>query len=201
MTRGLAFFFSAALMLTASAEEDSITDNVDSLDIEPPLLIPNRGDKPLPDVAVSASPNANVDLAQLEKNLERAKRNAAGAERLYKIGALSTVEAELRALRVVRLEADLENARLARAKEEIAQKEKQLAAGEIAKEELTQAQALLARVIEAAHAVTVKRERAEVEAAETNLRRQQKLLDLGSDRKSDVVRAEQKLAELKAPKN
>jgi hypothetical protein len=201
MTRGLAFFFSAALLLTASAEEDSITDNVDSFDIEPPLLIPNRGDEPLPDVAVPASPGASADLAQLEKNLERAKRNAAGAERLYKIGVLSKVEAEQRALRVVRLEAELENARLARAKEEIAQKKKQLAAREIAKEELTQAEALLARAIEAARAASVKRERAEVEAAETNLRRQRKLLNLGSGRKSDVVRAEQKLAELKAPKN
>jgi len=47
----------------------------------------------------------------------------------------------------------------------------------------------------------VKREHAEIEAAETNLRRQRKLLALGSARKSDVVRAEQKLAELKAPKN
>ena len=196
--RGLAFFFSAALVVVAFAQEDSTTDNVDSFDIEPPLLIPNRGNEPLPDVA---APDADVDLAQLEKNLERAERNAGGAERLYKIGALSKVEAEQRSLRVVRLKSDLENARLARAKVDVVQKEKQVAAGEIAKEELAEAETLLAHAIEAAHAAAVERERAELEAAKTNLQRQQKLLALGSGRKSDVTRAEQKLAELKTPKN
>jgi hypothetical protein len=196
--RGLAFFFSAALVVVAFAQEDSTTDNVDSFDIEPPLLIPNRGNEPLPDVA---APDADVDLAQLEKNLERAERNAGGAERLYKIGALSKVEAEQRSLRVVRLKSDLENARLARAKVDVVQKEKQVAAGEIAKEELAEAETLLAHAIEAAHAAAVERERAELEAAKTNLQRQQKLLVLGSARKSDVTRAEQKLAELKTPKN
>ncbi len=196
--RGLAFFFSAALVVVAFAQEDSTTDNVDSFDIEPPLLIPNRGNEQLPDVA---APDADVDLAQLEKNLERAERNVGGAERLYKIGALSKVEAEQRSLRVVRLKSDLENARLARAKEDVVQKEKQVAAGEIAKEQLVEAETLLAHAIEAAHAAAVERERAELEAAKTNLQRQQKLLVLGSARKSDVARAEQKLAELKTPKN
>lgn len=200
MSRGLAFFFSAALVVNAFAQEDSATDNVDSFDIEPPLLIPNRGDEPLPGVTASVSP-ADVDLAQLEKNLERAKRNAVGADRLYRIGVLSKVEAEQRALRVVRLRSDLENARLVRAKEDIVQKEKQVAGGEIAKGELAEAETLLAHAIEAAHAAATERERAELEAAQTNLQRQQKLLALGSARKSDVARAEQKLAELKAPKN
>jgi outer membrane protein TolC len=200
MSRGLAFFFSAALVVTAVAQEDSTTDNVDSFDIEPPLLIPDRGNQPLPDGTASASP-ADVVLAQLEKNLERAKRSAAGADRLYRIGALSKVEVEQRALRVVRLKSDLENARLARAKEDIVQKEKQMAAGEIAKGELAEAETLLAHAIEAAHAAGAERERVELEVAETNLRRQQKLLALGSARKSDVARAEQKVAELKAPKN
>src|SRR5260370_33923854 len=195
--RGLAFFFSAALVVVAFAQEDSTTDNVDSFDIEPPLLIPNRGNEPLPDVA---APDADVDLGQLEKNLERAKRNAGGAERLYRIGALSKVDAEQRALRVVRLNSDLENARLARAKEDVVQKEKQVAAGEIAKEQLVEAETLLAHAIEAAHAAAVERERAELEAAKTNLQRQQKLLALGSARKADVAHAEQKLAELKKPK-
>jgi hypothetical protein len=200
MSWSLAFFFSAAFVLTGFAEEGSTTDNVDSLDIEPPLLIPNRGDEPLSDVTVSASP-AGVDLAQLEKNLERAKRNAAGAGRLCKIGVLSKAEAEQRALRVVRLEFDLENARLARAKVELADQESRVTSGENSKNELETAKSAVARATEAAQAATVKREHAEIEAAETNLRRQRKLLALGSARKSDVVRAEQKLADLKAPKN
>jgi hypothetical protein len=199
--RGLAFLFSAALVVAAVAQEDSTTDDVDSFDIEPPLLIPNRGDEPLPDGTTPASPAASADVSQLEKNLERAERNAAGAERLYRIGALSKVETEQRALRVVRLKSDLENARLARAKEDVVQKGKQVAAGEIAKEELAEAETLLAHAIDAAHAAAIERERAELEAAKTNLQRQQKLLALGSARKSDVARAEQKLAELKTPKN
>jgi len=76
-----------------------------------------------------------------------------------------------------------------------------VAAGEIAKEELAEAETLLAHAIEAAHAAAVERERAELEAAKTNLQCQQKLLALGSARKSDVARAEQRLAELKTPKN
>ena len=200
MVRGLASFFSAALVVVAFAQEDSTTDNVDSFDIEPPLLIPNRGNEPLPDVTGPALP-ADVDISQLEKILERAERNAAGAERLYKIGVLSKVEIEQRALRVVRLKSDLENARVARAKEDVVQKEKQVAAGEIAKEELAEAETLLAHAIDAAHAAAFERERAELEAAKTNLQRQQKLLALGSGRKSDVARAKQKLAELKTPKN
>jgi len=198
VTRGLAFLFSAALVVVAFAQEDSTTDNVDSFDIEPPLLIPNRGNEPLPDVAAL---DADVDLAQLEKNLERAERNAGGAERLYRMGALSKVEAEQGALRVIRLKSNLENARLARAKVDVVQKGKQVAAGQIAKEQLAEAETLLAYAIKAAHAAAAERERAELEAAKINLRRQQKLLALGSARKSDVSRAEQKLAELKTPKN
>jgi hypothetical protein len=154
----------------------------------------------LPDAAATAKSAPNLDPDRLAKDLERAKKSAAGAERLFKIGALAKVEVEQRALRVVRLQSDLESARLARAKEEIAQQEQQLAAGEISKADLSQTEVALARAIEAAHAAAANRERAELDAAESNLHRQQKLLALGSGRKSEVNRAQQKLAELKAPK-
>ncbi len=171
----------------------------DSFDIEPPLLIPNRDDEQ--HAKKAPSPGRDVDLAKLEKEFERAKRNAAGVERLCKIGALSKLEAEQRALRLVHLEFDLANARLVCAKEEMLEKEKQLTAGEIAKTDMTQTEAGLARAIEAAHAATAKREQAELDAAEANVHRQEKLLALGSARKSDVERAAQKLAELKSQKN
>src|SRR5213082_3487594 len=173
----------------------------DSFDIEPPLLIPNREDEQLSNPKPESAPARDVDLARLEKELERAKRSAAGIERLCKIGALSKLEAEQRALRLVHLEFDLANARLVCAKEEMLKKEKQLTAGEIAKAEIAQTEAGLALAIEAAHAATVKREQAELDAAEANVRRQEKLLALGSARKSDVARPEQKLAELKSQKN
>ncbi|PYI76905.1 MAG: hypothetical protein DMF01_02780, partial [Verrucomicrobia bacterium] len=72
---------------------------------------------------------------------------------------------------------------------------------ENAKDELAQARADLAQLTEAAEIATAKRERAELEAAELNLRRQQKLLKLGVARESDVTRAEEKLAELRSQKN
>src|SRR2546427_131471 len=68
-------------------------------------------------------------------------------------------------------------------------------------DELDAAKAALAQLTEAAQVALAKRERAELEAAEANVRRQQKLLKLGSAGKSDVDRAEEKLAELRAPKN
>src|SRR5207247_1648035 len=165
------------------------SEEPDSFDVEPPILKQNLSDEPLP----------NGDLARLEKQLEHAKKNSAGAERLYKIGVLAKVEVEQRALKVVRLESDLANAQVARAKEEVAAQESQLATGsQSTKDELQSAKAALAQLTEAAQIAADKRARAELEAAEANLQRQQKLLHLGSAQKSDVNRAEEKLAELKA---
>ena len=172
-----------------SAENKS--EEPDSFDVEPPILKQNLSDEPLP----------NGDLARLEKQLERAKQNAAGAERLFKIGVLAKMEVEQRLLKVVRCESDLANARVARAKEELAEKQSQLATGEITRDELESMKTALAQLTEAAQAATAKRERAELEAAEANLRRQQKLLKLGIGQTSDVTRAEEKIAELKAQKN
>jgi hypothetical protein len=183
-----------ALAMAVYAADQSVADKSqepDSFDVEPPILKQNLSDEPLPD----------GDMARLEKQLQRAKQNAAGAERLYKIGVLAKMEVEQRLLKVVRYESDLANARVARAKEELAEKESQLATGEITKDELESIKTALAQLTEAAQVATAKRERAELEAAEANLRRQQKLLKLGIAGKDDVDRAQEKLAELKAPKN
>ena len=167
------------------------SEEPDSFDVEPPILKQNLSDEPLP----------NGDMARLEKQLQRAKQNAAGAERLYKIGVLAKMEVEQRLLKVIRCESDLANARVAGAKEELAEKESQLATSEITKDELESIKTALAQLTEAAQVATAKRERAELEAAEANVRRQQKLLKLGIAGKDDVDRAQEKLAELKAPKN
>ena len=172
----------------ADQSADNKSEEPESFDVEPPILKQNLSDEPLP----------NSDRARLEKQLERAKQNAAGAERLYKIGVLAKMEVEQRLLKVVRCESDLANARVARAKEELAEKESQFATGEITRDELESMKTALAQLTEAAQVATAKRERAELEAAEANLRRQQKLLKLGIAGKSDVDRAEEKLAELKA---
>ena len=183
----------ALAMAVCAADQSAAnkSEEPDSFDVEPPILKQNLSDEPLPD----------GDMARLEKQLQRAKQNAAGAERLYKIGVLAKMEVEQRLLKVVRCESDLANARVARAKEELAEKESQLATGEITKDELESIKTALAQLTEAAQVATAKRERVELEAAEANLRRQQKLLKLGIAGKDDVDRAQEKLAELKAPKN
>src|ERR1700720_2803738 len=154
----------ATAMAALAADEPPPDDSDVSFDVEPPLLIPNRSDERSPPSA-AATLAQDVDLARLEKDFQRAKRSAAGVERFCKIGALSKVEAEQRALRAIRLESDLANARLVRAKEELLQKEKQLAAGEISKEDLAQTESAVALAIKTAHAVAAKRERAEPAAA------------------------------------
>src|SRR5881275_556631 len=185
----------ATAMVTVAADPSARhkSDEPEAFDIEPPILKQNLSDERLP---AAGTPDAEV--ARLEKQLERAKRNADGAERLYKIGVLARLEVEQRLLKVVRYESDLVNARVARAKEEVAAKESQLAAGEITKEELEAVKTVLAQLTETAQVAAAKRERAELEAAEANLRRQQKLLKLGIAQKSDVTDAQEKLAQLKA---
>ena len=204
MGRWLAVSATIAALATAALPADQLPKSDDddtSFEVEPPLLIPYRGPDSGAASVTTAGPAPNVDLARLEQDLERARRRAQNAEHLFKIGVLAKVEAEQRALRVVRLQADLENLRLAVVKEEFALREKSRAAGEISKEDFKETENALARAISAAHAAAAGRERAELEAAEANVRRQQQLLSLGSGRKSEVARAEQKLAELKAQKN
>src|SRR5437667_9174285 len=188
----------AAAIVTVAADPSSRNKSgePDGFDVEPSILEQNLSAEPL---AATGTPDAEV--ARLEKQLERAKRNADGAGRLYKIGVLAKVEVEQRLLRIVRTESDLATARVTQAKETVAEEESRVASGENAKDELDAAKAALAQLTEAAQVALAKRERAELEAAEANLRRQQKLLKLGSADKSDVVRAQERLAELKAPKN
>ena len=200
MTRKLALPVTLIVTaIAALATDDRLSQNQsadpESFDIEPPLLKQNLSDQPLP---IKSGPDG--DVARLEKKLENAKRNAAGAERLCKIGVLAKVEVEQQLLKVVGCESDLANAQLARAKEEVAALESRVAVGESTKDELEAAKAALAQLAEAAQNAAARRERAELDAAEANLRRQQKLLHLGSAQKSDVTRAEEKLAELKAQK-
>src|SRR5881398_3281276 len=127
----------ATVMLTLAAGQSpgNKSEEPEPFDIEPPILKQNLSDEPLPD----------GDVARLEKQFERAKKNASGAERLYKIGVLAKVEVEQRALKVVRLESDIANAQLTRAKAELAAQESQLAAGESTKNELEAAKVMLAQ--------------------------------------------------------
>ena len=182
------------LAVAADESQQSKSDEPGEFDIEPPILKQNLSNEPS-----KASPEAEV--ARLEKQFQLAKQIAAPAARLYKIGVLSKGEMEQRLLKVIQCECNLAIARLAFCEQQIAGLESLVASGENAKDELAQARADLAQLTEAAGIASAKRERAELEAAELNLRRQQKLLKLGVARESDVTRAEEKLAELRSQKN
>ena len=184
----------ASATIALAGDQSSISEEPGEFDIEPPLLKQNLSDE-------FAAGTPDAEIARWEKKLERAKQSAAGAERLWKIGVLAKVEVEQRALKVIKYESELATARVAQAKEQIAAQESRATSGEIAKQELDTAKSALTKLIEAAQKAVAKRESAELEFAEANLRRQQRLLKLGSAHKSDVMNAEEKLAELKAPKN
>ena len=164
-------------------------------DVESTILKEN----PSPEGAVAEAPSDAV--ARCEKKLEAAKENIKGIERLCKIGVLSKAEMEERLLKVIQCEAELASARLAEAKQKVADLQSAAASDENAKNQLASAKVALKQLGEAVEAATAKRNRAELEAAEANVRRQQALLKRGLAAKSDVDRAEEKLAELKALKN
>jgi hypothetical protein len=197
MIRAIALpvMFLTSAMIALATDQSSNSYEPGEFDIEPPILKQNLSDE----LAEAGTPDG--DVARCDKKLERAKRNAAGAERLWKIGVLAKVEVEQRALKVVKCETELASARVTQAKGTVAEQESRVASGETTKQELEVAKTALAQLIEAEQKAVAKRETAELEFAEANLRRQQRLLKLGSAHKSDVTNAEEKLAELKAPKN
>jgi hypothetical protein len=181
-----------------SATELPEQDDYESIEVEPPILLPNRqlpADKPV------ETQRAGRDPVELEKQLERAKRAAADAQLLFKKGVLSKMEVELRELRIVRIQAELENAKFQRARAELDIQQARREKGEITKEQLTVTEQDVQSAKAAAERASGARNRAEIAAAEANVRRQRKLAELGSARASDVARAEQKLADLKAATN
>jgi hypothetical protein len=197
MIRAIALpvMFLVSAMSALAADQPNNFDEPGELDIEPPILKQNLSDE----LAEAGTPDG--DVARCEKKLERSKRNAAGAERMWRIGVLAKVEVEQRALKVIKCEAEVATARVVQAKGTVAEQEFRVASGEATKQELEVAKTALAQLIDTEQKAVAKRESAELEFAEANLRRQQRLLKLGSAHKSDVTNAEEKLAELKTPKN
>ena len=195
------FAFSLSLFLTASllAEEELPQDPGEPLDIEPPLLIQEIPSRDPGQSNAAAAPQLGPE--QIALALEKAKKSAAAGERLYRSGVIAKVESENRALKVVRLEADLANARLEAARENVVAQQSRFDAAEVSQSELEKAKAALAEATNEAAAATAQREKAELDAALLNLRRQKKLLAMGSGRKSEVSRAEEKVAALQQQKN
>src|ERR1700751_3808113 len=109
----LSMMFLTSAMIGLAADQSSNSEEPGAFDIEPPILKQNLSDE----LAEAGTPDA--DIARCEKKLERAKQNAAGAERLWKIGVLAKVEVEQRALKAIKCEAELASARVAQARETV----------------------------------------------------------------------------------
>jgi hypothetical protein len=196
MKRSLAFSLSLVISIATLIAQDPSPDS-GSFEIEPPLLVQPDGQPIAPSESPAPSPTPTRDLAQLEKQLERAKKSAASSERLWKAGVLAKVEAEQRALGVVRLQLDLANARLAEIQKSAPAGDAMVQTGRVQQADHDELKAALAQATAAAQIAAANLAMAELDAASLNLQRQQKLLALGSARKADVARAEEKLAALK----
>lgn len=196
MMRLTALAFSLLLAATLLAEEELPKDPGEPLDIEPPLLIQESPNRNIVYTTPAAPGQKELDPERLALALEKAKKNAASGERLYKSGIIAKVDAENRVLKAIRLESDLAEAKLALARQNLEVQQVRLDAGEISSEELETAKSLLAAAATDAESATARKDRAELDAAELNLRRQQKLLAMGSGRKSEVNRAQEKLSTL-----
>ena len=193
--RWLACSLCIFLATLASAEDELPKDPETAFDVEPPLLIPEQANE-----QPGSHAGTESDPDRIKAELEKATKSAAAGERLFRSGVIAKVEAENRALEVVRLEADLANAQLERATAGVAALEARLAAREIMPDELERAKSELAQARAAAQLASGNRHRAEMDAALMNLQRQKKLLTLGSGRKSDVNRAAEKVTALQQRK-
>ena len=180
-----------ALFVTLALACVSFAQEPDSFTVEPPELVPNRSD-----ADANATEPQDVDLTPLQKKLKRAEHDAGDSQHLYRVGIISLAEAEQRALRVIRLQADVAQLQFERAKQQATATGAVVVNGQPQTDKATRAE--LARLEEAARAAAEKRDQAEIEAAEKNLERQRRLFAVGTGRKSDVNRAEEKLAQLKA---
>ena len=192
-----AFAAVVTLPLSSLLAQELAKSGDDSFEVEPPLLVPPRGLERGADESREKPPEAHADVGQLEQQLARAKKIAASSERLVKMGVLAKVEAEQRALRAVRLEAELAKAQLVRAQEQVTSHKARYAAGQASQADVDASMESLARSSAAAQAAEENYHKAKLDAAALNLRRQRQLFALGSAHKSDVARAEEKLAELR----
>ncbi|MEY2480757.1 MAG: hypothetical protein QOI04_1684 [Verrucomicrobiota bacterium] len=194
---GISIF--SALSLAAFAQDQLPQEpEPNESDIEPPLLIGNELPEPPPaETAATAESNRDSSVEQLEKDLARAQKSAAAGPHLYRIGVIAKVDMEDRALKVVRLEAKIDITRAQNALEEFAAQCLRFENGEISLLEFAAAPSALAMPLAKAETSAAALKRAEMDAAVLNLQRQQKLLAAGVGRKSDVHRAEEKIATLK----
>jgi hypothetical protein len=196
MMRSIALPFTLLFAATLLAEDELPKDPGEPMDIEPPLLIQEAPNRNIVYTTPAAPGQKDLDPERIAAALEKARMSAASGERLYKSGIIAKVDAENRVLKVIRLESDLAEAKLELAKQNVELQQVRLDAGEISSDELETAKSMLAVATKEAESTVAKKDQAELDAAMLNLRRQQKLLAMGSGRRSEVSRAQEKVSAL-----
>ena len=190
----VAYFAIVNLSLSSLLAQEVPKSDDESFDIEPPLLVKPWEPQPAPDESGEGA--VPLEPPKLAQRLEEAKKSAAATARLVKRGVLSKFEAEQRALRVVRLESELARAQMISVQQQLTSLKARFLAGQVSQPEVDAATTALTQATAAAQTAETKYHKARLDAAELNLRRQRQLLKLGSAHKSDVARAEEKLAQL-----
>ena len=99
-------------------------------------------------------------------------------------------------MRVARLESDLAHAQMIATQEQVIVQKARFAAGQATQAEVENVTAALTQASAAAQRAEANYQKAQLDAAALNLRRQRQLFSLGSASKFDVARAEKKLAQL-----
>ena len=191
----LSFVVLFAAILPAQ-EEQLPKDPSEAMDIEPPLLVQPAPNQNIVPTTPALEQKPQADPEQIAASLEKARKSAAAGERFFKAGIIAKVDSEKRALKVIRLEADLADAKLEQAKQNVTVQEARVETGEIPSTEIEGAKALVAAAMKESEAAAARKEKAELDAAMLNLQRQQKLLAMGSGRKSEVNRAREKVSAL-----
>lgn len=183
--RKLARLLLLSSALTATAPAQSLpAPAAKPLEFEPQLILTDPNAPP--------AGGTTTDLQKLENGLQRAKRNAIADEALFRRGILAKVEAERSALKVVTLTSKLSEARLQVARtalEKLADGSQEAKAA--AEQAVQEAEATAKADAEALH-------KALVAAAELNLWRMQQLQSFGGATKSQIARAREQVAALKA---
>src|SRR5437764_13018790 len=150
----VAYVAIVSLSLSSLLAQEVPKSDDESFDIEPPLLVKPWEPQSAPDDSDEVA--VPLDPAKLAQSLEEAKKSAATTPRLVKSGVLSKVEAEQRALRVVRLESELAKAQMILAQQQLTSLKARFLAGQVSQPEVDSATTALTQATAAAKTAETK---------------------------------------------
>jgi hypothetical protein len=139
----------------------------------------------------AASPEGRVK--ELQETLIQAEKRSVDSEQLFKEGILAKVEVEGRALRVVQVRKELADARLSDAAARADVVKKSLDSHAASQADFDAAKAALKTAQESAAATSAEWDKAQLDAANLDLKRKRKLYAEGVSTKREVQMAEDRV--------